>query len=67
MQRQVKKRQRVELAYEIANRIEMPKDQEVTESLQSDKLRSCSEHYRPTSVFDKNYIFSPYDKERDVC
>ena len=54
------------MAYEIANRIEMPKDQEVTDSLLSDKLRSCSEHNRPTSVFDKNYIFSPYDKDRDV-
>ena len=54
------------MAYEIANRIEMPKDQEVTESLLSDKLRSCSEHNRPTSVFDKNYIFSPYDKDKDI-
>ena len=54
------------MAYEIANRIEMPKDQEVTDSLMTDKLRSWSEHNRPTSVFDKNYIFSPYDRDRDV-
>ena len=54
------------MAYEIANKIEMPTAQEITESLQSDKLKSCSEHNRPTSVFDKNYLFSPYDKDKDV-
>jgi hypothetical protein len=54
------------LAYEIANKIEMPTAQEITESLQCNKLKSCSEHNRPTSVFDKNYLFSPYDKDKDV-
>jgi hypothetical protein len=43
----------------------MPNLENIENSLHSEFLKSCSRLDRPTSVFDKNYLFSPYDRVKE--